>query len=47
VRESGESGPVLRFSKVVGQILDETFWADIQKEVEARLAKRTDFSTEK
>jgi len=47
VRESGESGPVLRFSKVVGQLLDETFWADIQKEVEVRLAKRADFSTEK
>jgi len=47
VRESGESGPVLRFSKVVGQLLDETFWADIQKEVETRLAKRADFSTEK
>jgi ParB/RepB/Spo0J family partition protein len=45
LREDGESGPVLRFSKAVGHVLDEDFWKEIEAKIEARLQQ--DFSVEK
>jgi hypothetical protein len=47
VRESGESGPVLRFSKAVSHVLDDAFWTEIQAQVERRLQQAQNFSTEK
>lgn len=47
LRSSGESGPVLRFSKAIAQILDESLWKEIQECVEKRLQGTSNFSTEK
>ncbi len=47
LRNSGESGPVLRFSKAIAQVLDESLWEEIQQRVEERLQHVQDFSTEK
>lgn len=38
VRSSSESGPVLRFSKVVQPVVDETFWLEMQAQITKRLS---------